>query len=73
MGRKGLTDQPYLDIVLGGGGRIRTCSLQVMGLTSRPITLPRYSEDGAKVRLEGWMSLPIIFFIEWLLIYVITL
>ena len=36
-----LTD-PVLDLVLGGGGRIRTCSLQVMGLTSRPITLPRY-------------------------------
>ena len=32
-----------LDIVFwGGGGRVRTCSLQVMGLTSRPITLPRY-------------------------------
>ena len=33
---------PVLDLVLGGGGRVRTCSLQVMGLTSRPITLPRY-------------------------------
>ena len=41
---KDLTDliDPVLDLVLGGGGRVRTCSLQVMGLTSRPITLPRY-------------------------------
>ena len=42
---RALLYDPVLDIILGGGGRVRTCSLQIMSLTSKPITPPRFSSQ----------------------------